>query len=69
MKKLQPKEPVRAVTPVRPVTPVMPIDDIRHPKFIQPFDALPLTIPRIDITRNFGINSPTSRSISSFNGA
>ncbi|VDK48942.1 unnamed protein product [Anisakis simplex] len=55
-----PKDPVRPATPVRPVTPVGDVPREMQP--IQPFDTLPLTIPRIDIrnTTSRGSNGPHS---------
>uniref|UniRef100_A0A183UPM4 Erbb2 interacting protein n=1 Tax=Toxocara canis TaxID=6265 RepID=A0A183UPM4_TOXCA len=47
-----PKDPVRPATPVRPVTPVGNIPEQLKP--IEPFDTLPLSIPRIDIRKNAG---------------
>lgn len=63
-KKKKPKDPVRPATPVRPVTPIEPIREDHLLKPIEPFDTLPLSIPRIDICKNGGAsrtsNSPRS---------
>lgn len=65
----QPKDPVRPATPVRPVTPVGDIPQEHYFKAIEPFDTLPLSIPRIDIRKNDGSKASNSpHSFSSYNG-
>uniref|UniRef100_A0A9J2PKP4 SoHo domain-containing protein n=1 Tax=Ascaris lumbricoides TaxID=6252 RepID=A0A9J2PKP4_ASCLU len=63
-----PKDPVRPATPVRPVTPVGDIPQEHYFKAIEPFDTLPLSIPRIDIRKNDGSKASNSpHSFSSYN--